>query len=592
MSFLPELSLDLNRRTKVLLVMDVVESVRLMELDADDFVRRWQQLVQQAEQQILPLHGGRIVKSLGDGLMLEFGDAQSAAKAAFSLQHFSKQSNAMRLPDRQLHLRIGAHLASFVTDQHDIYGTDVNLTARFCTLAGPGEIVVSAEIRDQLTADLDADIDDMGECYLKHVEHPVRAYRINPAGHAPVWMQGQEQARPLKRTIAVIPFEARSNEPEHFSIGELIADGVIAQLSRTSELRVISRLSSTAFRGRNTPTAEIENKLGANYILSGSYVASSGRLLITAELMETQTGQVAWARRLHGAVDDLLQPESELSHQIASAAHETVMNTEVQKALGSPLPTLESSTLLLSGISLMHRSTKNDFERSRQVLEALIDRHSRAAAPRAWLAKWYVLRVVQGLSHSQEVDARRALELTWRATDIEPQSALICAIQGYIHCQLSGDIDLAQSKIDEALQINPNEPLAWLYKSVWSSMWGAPEASVKEAQTATELSPIDPMKYYYDMILACGYSMNRDYAKAIELSQRSLKANRHHQPTIRVLMHAQAQSGLWGDAKNTLLLLLRENPALTISSYLAVGTASSSRQQVASVLRRLGVPEI
>ena len=168
----------------------------------------------------------------------------------------------------------------------------------------------------------------------------------------------------------------------------LIADAVMAQLSRTSELRVISRLSSTAIRGRDLSTAEIETRLGANYVLSGSYVASSGKLLISAELMVTQTGQVAWAGRLHGAVDDLLQAKSELSHQLASAAHETVMQTEVQKDLGSPLPTLESSTLLLRGISLMHRSTLHDFERSRHALETLIERHSRAAAPRIWLAKW------------------------------------------------------------------------------------------------------------------------------------------------------------------------------------------------------------
>ena len=142
----------------------------------------------------------------------------------------------------------------------------------------------------------------------------------------------------------------------------------------------------------------------------------------------------------------------------------------------------------------MHRSTLHDFERSRHALATLIERHSRTAAPRVWLAKWYVLRVVQGLGNSHDGDAKRALELTSRAMDIEPQNSLICAIQGYIHCQLSGDIDLAQAKIDEALAINPNDSLAWLCKSVWSSMWGAPDASVRQAQIAADLAPIDPMK--------------------------------------------------------------------------------------------------
>jgi adenylate cyclase len=592
MTSLIELTNTLHRTTKVLLVMDVVESVRLMVQDQDDFVMRWQKMVKQAEEQILPLHGGRIVKSLGDGLMLEFGTAQGAVNAAFALQQFSRIANLGLPPERHTHLRMGGHLASFVTDQHDIYGTDVNLTARFCTLAGPGEVVVSVELRDHLTADLDADIEDLGECHLKHLEKPVRAYRVGPAGHAPIVTPVREYAEPLQRTIAVIPFEARSNEPEHFAIGELIADGVISQLSRTAELRVISRLSSSVFRGRNTSANHIENTLGASYILSGSYVASSGKLLISAELISARTAEVVWAGRLHGDVGDLLQAESELSHQIASAAHDSIMKTEVQKSLGKPLPTLESSALLLSSISLMHRSTRSEFERSKEALEALIDRHNRAAAPRAWLAKWYVLRVVQGMSDSRDNDARRALDLTWRAMDIEPSNSLILAIQGYIHCQLSGNVSLSESKLNEAIQINPNESLAWLYKSVWSSMWGAPEASVKEAQIASDLSPIDPMRYYYDMILACGHSMNHDYPKAIELAQRSLKMNRHHQPTIRVLLHAQAQSGQIDEARVTLGRLLQENPDLTVANYLASGgTDSSSRQQVAAILRRLGVRE-
>ncbi len=574
------------------MVMDVVESVRLMELDEDDFVRRWQQLVAHAEQQVLPLHGGRIVKSLGDGLMLEFANAPSCAKAAFMLQQFSRQMNDGRPLDKRMHLRMGGHVAEFVADKHDIYGTDVNLTARFATLAGPDEVVATAEFRDQLTADLDADIEDMGECHLKHVEYPVRAYRIGPAGHAPVLVPQSDYAAPLQRTIAVIPFEARSNEPEHFAIGELIADGVIAQISRTAELRVISRLSSTSFRGRNTPGEEIARTLGATYALGGSYVASSGKLLITTELTETRTGEVIWAERLHGDLADLLQAESELSHRIAAGAHQAVMKTEVQRSLAQPLPTLESSSLLLGSISLMHRSTRYDFERSRQALEHLIERHGRAAAPRAWLAKWYVLKVVQGMSESHSVDAKRALELTWRAMDIEPDNALILAIQGYIHCQLSGETALAASKIEQSIRLNPNESLAWLYKSVWSSMWGEAEASVREGQIAADLSPIDPMKYYYDMILACGHSMNHDYAKAITLAQRSLRANRHHQPTLRVLLHAQTQSGLIDDAKVTLDKLLVEKPDLTVSGYLSMGgTASSSRQEVARVLRLLGVPE-
>ena len=562
------------RQTKVLLVMDVVESVRLMERDEDEFVQRWQRLVEGVEAQ-LAQHGGRIVKSLGDGLMIEFGSAAAFSRAALGIQQLNAELNAGIDAPGRIHLRMGAHLAQFVSDRHDIYGTDVNLTARISTLAGPDEIVISSELRDQLTDGLDAELEDLGDCHLKHVAEPVRAYRIGRAGPAPV-LPAAESYAPMHSTVAVVPFEARSNEPEHFAIGDLIADGVISQLGRTAELRVISRLSSTAFRGRDNSVMELAKTLAATYVLSGSYVASSGRLLVMAELADARTGAVIWADRISGDVGDLLQEQSELSHRLASAVHNAVMQSEVQSTLVKPLPTLESCSLLLGGIALTHRASRRDFHRAREALDALVERHPRAAQARSWLAKWYILRVVRGMSDAPDKDARHAMEQTNRALDAEPECTLALAIQGHALCQLSRDVEGAVRRIDEALRLNPNESLGWLYKSVWSSMWGSAEASVHEAETASRLSPIDPMKYYYDSILASGLSINGAYARAIELARRSLKANRYHQPTMRVLLYSQAQLGQDNDARQTLALLLRENPTLTVSGYLNTGSASPS----------------
>ena len=208
------------RHTKVLLVMDVVESVRLMEQDEDEFVQRWQRLVERVEAQ-LPQHGGRIVKSLGDGLMIEFGEAAAFSRAALGIQQINAELNTAGESSRRMHLRMGAHLAEFVSDRHDIYGTDVNLTARISTLAGPDEIVITSELRDQLTDGLDAELEDLGDCYLKHVAEPVRAYRVGRAGPAPV-LAAAESLAPLRSTVAVVPFEARSNESEYFAVGDLI----------------------------------------------------------------------------------------------------------------------------------------------------------------------------------------------------------------------------------------------------------------------------------------------------------------------------------------------------------------------------------
>ncbi len=533
-----ELPAAMTRNTKVLLVMDVVESVRIME------------------------------------------------------HHFSAHANEGHPPERHMHLRMGAHLAEFVADKHDIYGTDVNLTARIATLAGPREFVVSAGLRDHLTAGLDADMEDLGECHLKHVKEPIRAYRVGPVGHSPVIAAAKTAPEDFRPTIAVIPFEARSNDPEHFVIGELVADGIIAQLSRSPDLRVISRLSTTAFRGRSGAIAEVEAHLGATFVLSGSYVVSSGKVLLMAELADTRNNQIVWAERVSGNIMDLLETQSEILNRIATAATRALIDAEVQQSLVQPLPRLDSCSLMLGGIAHMHRSSASEFDRSRQILEALLERHNRVAAPRAWLAKWYIMRVVRGMSDSPEQDSRRAIEHTERALDLEPQSTLAMAIQGHALCQLSGDAQEALRKIDESIQLNPNESLGWLYKSVWSSMWGSTEESVQEAEIASHLSPIDPMKYYYDLILATGLSINGKHERAIEWAKRSLRANRHHQPTLRVLIYSQAQNGLLDEARATLDRLIQENPNFTVSGYLNMGGGESyTRQQVAIVLRRLGAPE-
>lgn len=233
-----------------------------------------------------------------------------------------------------------------------------------------------------------------------------------------------------------------------------------------------------------------------------------------------------------------------------------------------------------------------DFDRSRQALDALIERHGRIAAPRAWLAKWYVMRVIRGISDKPQYDTQLALEQTRRALDVAPDNALSLAIEGYARCQLLGEADTALACIEKAIAIDPSEPLGWLYKSVWSSMWGTASLSVTEAEHAARLSPIDPLKYFFDVVLAASYTTNQEYANAIVAAGRSLKSNKNHLPTLRVLMGAQGEAGLTNDAKATLGEILRIVPNFTVQGYIAMGSSNSPvRQRQVAVLRALGVPE-
>jgi adenylate cyclase len=567
MHSLIELPPQMNRSIKVLLVMDVVESVRIMEQDQDGFVRRWQKLVEQAEQQILPSHGGRIVKSLGDGLMLEFASAQSSVKAAFALQHFSRQANLGCQPERQMHLRIGGHLASFVTDRHDIYGTDVNLTARFCALAGPGELVVTAELRDSLTANLDADIEDLGECHLKHVEKPVRAYRIAPLGENPVIALSSTVRLDLRPTIAVIPFAMRSSEPGHEMLGEALADEVIAALSRTSELHVISRLSTTVFRERNEAVEDIRTHLGASYILSGTCRSMGTQLALFVELIDAKTEHVIWADNLKGQVHGVFATDDDLISRVVAAISSSVMSQQLERAQSQALPTLDGYTLLLGSVALMHRTAFSEFDRARAMLEHLIDRSRRHPIPYAWLAKWHVLRVQQGWAENPDKERQLALDCTKRALDIDPKSSLALTIDGFVHTNLLKDLDGATERYEAALRVNPNESLAWLLTGTLNAFKGNGEVALLNAERALALSPLDPLRYFYDSLAATAALAAGKYEIANSLASRSLRANRTHASTLRALIISNVMLGRIEQAQSSVTALLLIDPTFTVSRF-------------------------
>lgn len=580
----------LPRSTKTVVVLDLVESVRLMEQDEVDIVHRWQ-AVQHAVGQVLAQHQGRLVKSLGDGMMLEFDQPQTAAQCALAVQAAMPRFNKGYAVDRQMLLRIGIHTTQVYTDAIDIYGSGVNLAARLATLAGPGEIVVSSEVRDSLTDGLDGAQDDLGECYLKHVAAPVRTYRIGPSGPKPVVGAQNTNVASLQPTIAVIPFDSQKCQVDELSIGDLIADGVIGQLSRTRELRVISRLSTKAFRGRQGGVGEVEAHLKANYVLSGSYVLSDRKLLIVAELSHAHNGQVLWAERIARQIDDLFQVDSEICNTISQSCVRHMLDNEVQKALLQPMPTLQGYSLLLGGINLMHRSGSQDFARSGELLDHLIQRYQRSTLARAWRAKWYVLNVTRGMSSNKERDALLALDHTQRALDSDPNHSLSLAIEGFIYCHLKNDLDTARQRVSSAIDADASNSLGWLFSGTIHSLLGETKTAVTCSENALHLSPLDPLKYYYLSLAGSVALFDQQYSLALNLLHESWRLNKFHSGTSRTLAITYAELGDMATGRMYLQLTLKADPSLTVRSYLErLRCGDCYRKRFANALASLGLP--
>jgi class 3 adenylate cyclase/TolB-like protein len=582
--------LPTERTRRALVVVDVVESVRLMELDESAHIDRWRRFVDETVREVLPSANGRLVKSLGDGMLLEFDSVRQAIAASLGLQARADALNARCADAFAMRLRIGANVAEVVRDEHDIYGAGVNLTARVAALAEPAGIVVTADFRDELFDGLDAEIEDMGECRLKHVTQPVRAYRVSAPGAAPV-ASPPPPGLVLQATVAVIPFDAAGSVDDRV-VGQLVADGVIAHLSMTAELRVISRLSSNAFAGRGEDPRKIALHLQADYVVSGSALLIGDRVVVSTELCEAGGTTVTWADRVSGTVAQLLETGGSLIEQIADGVHHAILQREVRLAQSHPMPTLKSYSLLHGAVNLMHRQTRSDFGRARDLLEHLSERHPRHATPRAWLAKWYAIGAAQGWHQDQARSASIARQEVRRALDSEPGNALAWAINGLLSGYIDADFDAAATAYREALRQNPSESLAWLYLATLQGWRGEAGEAVLSAGQALRLSPLDPLKYYFDSLAGAAMLGAHRYDEAIALSQRSLRHNRSHLSTLRVLAMAQALGGDVEAARVTGRELLDKDPTFNVSTFLRVSPwrVSPEVSTLADALREAGVP--
>ncbi len=581
-------------QNKVVLVVDLVESVRLMAANEAAVVGQWHRFMQHAQSVVLPQWRGRLVKSLGDGLLAEFSSASDAVRAALAFHRFFDPLNTTLPDDQQLHLRAGLNGTHLYVDARDVYGHGVNLAARVASLAGPGETVVTANIRDGIVDGIDGEVEDMGESYLKHWPEPVRTWRVSPADSAstpapkPSLPPAQEDLRP---TIAVIPLDCSTGHDAHQVIGELIADGVIAQLSRSRQMRVISRLSTTAFRGRGAQLSDIQAHLGSGYVLSGSYSVLGDRVVVMAELSDARRSDVVWADRMVGSIADLLQADSQLIQALTDSASQAVIENAVQRATILPCPQLDSNALLLGGIALMHRSTARDLERSRELLDAVTERHRRVATPWAWMAKWHILNIIQGRSADAPGEFRQAIDIADRALDLEPHSSLALAIKGHVQCHLGTQLDESRQLLLQATEANPNDHNAWLYAGFWSTLWGDPADAVRESERALALSPLDPQRFFIEMLVAHSYLHAHQLDKAIAMCKQSLRRNRYYLGSIRALITAQVESGDMVAARESCSLLQSLQPDLTITRFLQYGDQSDLRRRAAAALAMAGVPQ-
>lgn len=583
-------SRDVLRYTRRTVVFaDVVESVRLMQRDELAAAGRIRGLLLEAASETIPRHGGQLLQRLGDGLMIAFANPGRATECARALHgRATELAQGVALPDRVL-LRIGIHAADILTDNVAFYGNGVNVAARLATLAGPGETVISLAVRERLDTIPAGEFVDLGLCHLKHVDAPLQAYRLGPRSSLAAETESRLALRP---TLAVIPLTLHGGAAPDFAVGEIIADEVIVALSRSPELRIVSRLSTTALRGRGTRLQDVGSLLGATYVLSGAYRVSGSALIVTVELADARNAEIVWAQGFRSRLSGLLAQDDALVASIVAGVAAALMHTEVERTRSRALPTLDACSLLLGGIGLMHRSDPDDFGRSRQAFLQLTERYPRYAAPYAYLAEWHVFNVTQGWFTNFEREAVAALDWINRALDVDTAGSLELMVNAMVHTNLLHRYDLAEASYESALEKNSNEGLARLHRGTLWAFQGRGAQAVEETNRAVALSPLDPWRYYYDSLRATAALAARDYERALELARHSLKSNRAHASTLRVMAIAASELGRVDEARGCLARLRRLDPSLTVSRYLGRSPAAAyeTGRTWSRALSRAGLP--
>ena len=581
----------LQRSTKTVVFADVVDSVRLIASDEEGTVRRWLRFVDAIEEYVANSRSGRVVKRLGDGIMLEFGDPSEAVQAALIMRKSLAILNKDPPVSQSIDIRIGMH-AGEVLRSHDadLYGRDVNIASRLAAASRPGEIMASASVRDLLANSVDAEFVDLGPVYLKNVPSPVHAFRVATpdefANVAP--LMSPEDLLP---TIAVLPLDVRDGTDAPVW-RDMLTEDLIVALSRSHQMNVISRLSTMGLSAADRNLPQISQTLQADFIVSGSCAVGASNHVLDLTLTRALTGHVIWSDRITVESAAVLK-KNVIFSEVASAIHLAILDLEMKRALSHPVPTLDSYEILMASVALMHRLSPVDFARAGELLDALIERIPNAPLPLSWKSRWHVLKVVQGWSTDRSREAALALNHTHRALDLDPTNSGALTAEGFVQTHLLHNLDEAEELYDSALEYTPNEATGRALRGTLYAFRGEGARAVRDTERSLHLAPRDPHRFFFQCMAGSASLVAEDYPRALKLIKSSLRLNRLHMSSLRMLAVTQWRLGMQDDARGTVAKILRLNPDFTLSKWKRTnpGAEFPVGQAFADTLKEIGVPD-
>ena len=545
-------------------------------------------------------HKGRIVKTTGDGMLVEFASSVDAVRCAIEIQEKMAARSASGAEARIV-FRIGINVGDIIIDGDDIFGDGVNVAARVESECEPGGVCVSGNAFEQIRGKTNFTFDDLGEKTLKNIERPVRLYAVRGATSAAktttATAMPSDNSRPLplpdKPSIAVLPFQNMSGDPEQEYFADGMVEDIITALSRKKGLFVIARNSTFFYKGRQFDIRQVGRELGVRYVLEGSVRKAGGKVRITGQLIEAATGAHLWADKFDGVLDDIFDLQDRITVGVVTAISPQLLHAEIERAKRKPPEDLTAYDYYLQGLSAFYRNTKSETFAAKELWLRAVKADPTFAPAWANLANWHNRVVTFGWTTNRDQHAREGVDAARRALALDKDDPDVLARAGSAIGFFGGLSEEGLALVDESIGLDPNLAFGWAWSGRLRSHLGDHDGAIERSLHSIRLSPRDSLRFVMMTTLGHSHFFKGQYDAASSWVREGLRLTPGRLWAHRVLVASSALAGHTAETHESLQTLQSLWPGSSVSDFLKINPfhLSADRERMVEGLRLAGMPE-
>ena len=585
--------LRVERRLAAVFAADVVGYSRLMAADEEGTLARLNAHRREFLDPTIAAHRGRVVKRTGDGVLVEFASANDATRCAIELQKGMAARNENVPAAERFDLRIGVHVGDIIIEEDDIFGDGVNIAARLESIAQPGGVSISEDVWRQVQGKVAADFVDTGEQNLKNIPRPVRVYRAKLSDYRAESSVAATAPplRPEMPSLAVLPFQNMSADPEQEHFCDGLVEDIITTLSKLAGLRVIARNSSFVYKGKAVDPKQVGQELGVCYLLSGSVRKAGNRVRIIAQLTHAGTGTLLWSNRYDGAMEQIFELQDRITENIVGAIHPSLLLAEIERAKRKRPESLGAYECILRAYPYIWAFDPTGNTTALAHLSKAIEIEPDYPLALA-LAAWCRAReVIYNWTPNLEETKAEGLRLAKLAGDMSNDDPMVLTALSAAH-SVVGDLEIALALIEKAVTLDPNSAMAW-NRSGWVNAYlDRPEIAIEHFQRAIRLSPFDPLNFNCFFGIRNAHFAAGRYEESLEWCRRGMIERPELVWPLRSMAAALGLLGRIPEAREVARQLLQANPDITISKIIAITPHRGDyARRYAEGLRKAGLPE-